>query len=407
MCPIFRILPDEKASPRAKANLMLGILQGKLDLEVLTEQEVKAISDYCLNCAMCRKECPARLDASFLSYRGKAAYASAHGISLTDLFFARLDSVLKFFSMSAYPMNRLLSNRFFRWILDKSLGIPQGRKIPRLVGFPFLNRVAWSRKYNRISRNFDRKVALFVDTYGNFFDPRLPENAIKVLEHHGIHVHIPPRQQSSGLSAIACGHEELAESTARKNIGVFVDLVRQGYKIVSLEPAAALCFQHEYRFLSKDSDAILVAENTVDLCTYLYELHQEGRLRLDFQPMSLSLAYHAPCRSLAIASSGLASPTPAQSLLQLIPGLEVRRLEHGCCGLAGTFGMKKANYPISLRLGVPFFSALRDPNLHAVATDCSACKIQMEQGSNKPVFHPIKILAHTYGLTEDFAPITE
>ena len=32
MCPIFRFKPAEEASPRAKANLLRGVLTGKLDL---------------------------------------------------------------------------------------------------------------------------------------------------------------------------------------------------------------------------------------------------------------------------------------------------------------------------------------------------------------------------------------
>ena len=32
------------------------------------------------------------------------------------------------------------------------------------------------------------------------------------------------------------------------------------------------------------------------------------------------------------------------------------------------------------------------------ATECSACKIQMEQGTTKPTLHPIKVLALAYGV---------
>jgi hypothetical protein len=36
--------------------------------------------------------------------------------------------------------------------------------------------------------------------------------------------------------------------------------------------------------------------------------------------------------------------------------------------------------------------------LQAGATECSTCKMQMEQGADKPTIHPLKILAHSYGL---------
>ena len=402
MCPIFRQVPDEIASPRTKANLMQGVLNNQLELDALTDSVMKTVVDSCLNCQMCRVECPVQADIPYLAFSGKAAYAAAHGLSFADLFFAKIDAILRWLSVFRFPLNLLLGNRLFRWCAEKTVGIPQGRKLPRLAQIPYLTKTAWSRRLTRPQRREDTKIALLVDIFGNYCDTRLPEIAVKVLEHQGFHVLVPARQQSSGLTAITSGHRDRAEWIAAKNVPLFADLVRQGYKVVSLEPAAAVCFQHEYRLIYPDPETALVADNTVDLCTFLYQSHLEGRLRLNFQPIHATLGYHAPCRSVVIGGGNLASPTAAQQLLHLIPGLEVRRLERGCCGLAGTFGLKKANYPLSLRLGVRLFSALRDAGIQAGVTDCSACKMQMEQGTTKKTFHPIKILAASYGLANDF-----
>ena len=402
MCPVFRHVSDEIASPRAKANLMQGILDNQLELDVLADSVMKTVADSCLNCQICRVECPVQVDIPYLAFRGRAAYAAAHGMPFTELFFAKIDSVLKVLSVLGFPLNFLLGNRVFRWCVEKTVGIPQGRKLPRLAQIPYLTKTSWSRRLTRPQHREDTKVALFVDVYGNYCDTRLPEIAIKVLEHQGFHVLVPTRQQSSGLTAIAAGHSDRAEWIAEKNVDLFADLVRQGYKVVALEPATAVCLQREYRLIYPDPETSLVADNTTDLCTFLYQTHLEGRLQLNFQPIPKTIGYHAPCRSLVINEGNLASPTPAESLLRLIPGLEVRRLERGCCGLAGTFGLKKANYPLSLRLGVRLFSALRDTGIQAGATDCSACKMQMEQGTTKKTFHPVKILAASYGLADDF-----
>ncbi|MCL2306249.1 MAG: heterodisulfide reductase-related iron-sulfur binding cluster [Planctomycetaceae bacterium] len=402
MCPVFRHVPDEIASPRAKANLMQGVLNNQLELDVLTDSAMKTVADFCLNCQICRVECPVQVNIPYLAFRGKAAYAAAHGLPFAELFFTKIDSVLKRLSIFSSGLNVLLGNRLFRWCAEKTVGIPQGRKLPKLAQIPYLTKIAWSRRLTRPQRRGDTKVAILVDIYGNYCDTRLPEIAVKVLEHQGFHVLVPMRQQSSGLTAIASGHSDRAEWIAAQNVTVFADLVRQGYKIVALEPAAAVCLQREYPLICSDPDTALIADNTTDLCTFLYQSHLEGRLRLDFQPIHATLGYHAPCRSLVIGGGNLTSPTSAESLLRLIPGLEIRRLERGCCGMAGTFGLKKANYPLSLRLGVRLFSALRDATIQAGVTDCSTCKMQMEQGTTKKTFHPIKILAASYGLADDF-----
>lgn len=406
MCPIFRLLCDERSAPRSKGQFLQGVLKGTLPLEAVVKKEAKLIAESCIGCQVCRIECPAQVDVPYLSYRCKSAYAAAHGISLTDSFFSRIDLVLKFFSILGYPLNWLLSNRGFRWFLEKCVGISAERSLPRLASIPYLTRNAWSRRAARSTKRGERKVALFLDTYSNFFDTKLPEHAISLIESHGMTAYVPPGQRGSALPAIESGNSTYARRLASRNIDVFADLVRQGYHVLTLEPAAAVCFQHEYPFLTDNPDAKLLAENTTDLCTFLYQLHTEGVLRLNFRPVHARIAYHAPCRSIVLGGSegsGVSVPTAAESLLRLVPGLDVRRIEQGCCGLAGTFGMKKANYPLSLRMGVKLFSELRDPTIEAAATDCGACKIQMEHGVDKAIFHPIKILTYAYGLSKDFA----
>jgi Fe-S oxidoreductase len=147
-----------------------------------------------------------------------------------------------------------------------------------------------------------------------------------------------------------------------------------------------------------DEEARLVAQNTTEACTYLWRLHQQGILQLDLRPVNAALAYHMPCH---IKALGVGSPT--ENLLRLVPALSVQRIEKGCSGMAGTFGLKKANYRTSLRAGWELISHMRQPGLQAGTTECSACKMQMEQGTTKPTLHPLKLLAMAYGLMPELA----
>ena len=74
MCPIFRFAPSEEASPRAKANLIRGVLTGQLDRATLASDEFKTVADLCVNCKMCRQECPAGVDIPKLMIEGKGQY---------------------------------------------------------------------------------------------------------------------------------------------------------------------------------------------------------------------------------------------------------------------------------------------------------------------------------------------
>jgi Fe-S oxidoreductase len=132
----------------------------------------------------------------------------------------------------------------------------------------------------------------------------------------------------------------------------------------------------------------------------LEQYHQANKLQEDFQPLSFRVGYHAPCRGLAMSVSMASDEMPAEKLLRLIPGLEVQRIERGCCGMAGLWGFQQKNYRHSIQIGIPLFRALRQAEIDFGVSDCNACCLQMTHGSKKHALHPIRLLAAAYG----FAP---
>jgi FAD/FMN-containing dehydrogenase/Fe-S oxidoreductase len=392
MCPIFRTLPAEEASPRAKANLIRGVLTGQLELSSLTSDEFKGVADLCFNCHMCAVECPAKVDIPKLMLESKGAYVAANGLPLADWILMRLDLLGRLGGMISPLANWAIGNRQMRWLMEKSLGIAQGRKLPLVTSRSFIRRAA-RRRLTRPTRRSGHKVIYFVDTFANYYDPQLAKAFVAVLEHNGIAVYVPPEQKQAGVPAISCGALDFARRLAHHNVAILADAVRQGYHVVATEPAAALCLIREYPNLFDDEDARLVARNTSEACSYLWKIHTQGKLQLDLRPLNATLAYHMPCRLRAMNVG-----SPGEQLLRLIPGLTLQRIEEGCSGMAGTFGLKRENYRTSLRIGWGLISRLRDPNIQAGTTECSTCKMQMEQGTTKPTIHPLKLFALAYDL---------
>lgn len=397
MCPMFRFAPSEEASPRAKANMMRGILTGELDPSTLSSEELKETADLCINCQMCRMECPAEVDIPKLMIEAKAAYVATNGLRPSDWILCNLDRVGAMACRFSPVANRIIRSRTLRWILDKILGIAQGRKLPRYNSRTYL-KTASKRRLGRPSRRSGRKVLFFVDTYANYHDADLADSFVSVLEHNGVQVYVPPGQMPSGMPMMALGALEQARKVAAQNVTLLAEAVRQGYHVVSTEPSAVLCLTREYPSLLDDTDAQLVAENTSEACSYLWKMHLAGHLQLDFKPVNATLVYHTPChmKALDIGQPGL-------SLLRLIPALSVHKTERGCSGMAGTFGLKRENYRTSLRAGWGLISEMRDSAAQFGTTECSACKMQMEQGTSKPTLHPLKILALAYGLAPEGA----
>ena len=129
------------------------------------------------------------------------------------------------------------------------------------------------------------------------------------------------------------------------------------------------------------------------MTTFLWELHQQGRLRTDFRPLPYPVGHHVPCHLKA-----LGKPAAGPALLALIPGLRVRTIDVSCSGMAGTFGFKAENYAVSMEAGRPMLDELRRPDVRFGSTECSSCRLQMEEGSCKRTLHPAQYLGLAYGL---------
>jgi Fe-S oxidoreductase len=74
--------------------------------------------------------------------------------------------------------------------------------------------------------------------------------------------------------------------------------------------------------------------------------------------------------------------------------------------MAGLWGVKRDNYRASLRAGLELINTIRSGPFQVGMTECSTCKLQMEQGTTKPTVHPIKLLALAYGLWPDLDSLT-
>jgi Fe-S oxidoreductase len=66
--------------------------------------------------------------------------------------------------------------------------------------------------------------------------------------------------------------------------------------------------------------------------------------------------------------------------------------------MAGTYGLRAEAYATSLAAGRPLIDELRRPRVQFGSTECSACRMQMEEGSDKRTLHPVQYLALAYGL---------
>ncbi len=393
MCPTFRALRVEAASPRTQANLLRQIASGSVDPRLWGSEELKANANLCIHCTACRTECPAGIDVSSMMIEAKAAYVEEHGLAPTDWFLSRVDLWAKLASRFPILWNALRKSGPLRWLIERSLGLSRHRSLPRARRTSFLRRAERLGLTKARPQAPGPRVAYFVDVFANHFDQELAEAVVGVLRQAGVNVHVPKRQRGSGMAALVAGDLDHARELAQANLRALGDSVRDGYTVVCSEPTAALMLRHEYLKLTDDLDARLVAENTMDVGQYLAGLSERGQLPAPKHPLHARVGYHQPCHLRALEVG-----TPGLDLIRTIPELDVEFIDRGCSGMAGTFGMAAENFRTSLRAGRGLLNRLDEDDIELGATECGTCRMQMEQGRTKRTLHPVKLLSLSYGL---------
>ena len=294
------------------------------------------------------------------------------------------------------------ARRPVRWVLEKLFGLSRRRRLPAFALRNFFRRArghGLTRRKppesNRLGRDPHRnaKVAYFVDIFASYNDPLIGEAAVAVLQHNGIEVYVPPRQVGCGMAALAVGDVETAREAALRNVRVLADLVREGYRIVCSEPTAALMLTQDYLDLLDDPDTASVAA-------------QHGRA--DDVPRRAARRRPAPHR-LPPARPDARAPRPVppegapragRRPAAAVADPRAARAHHRreLFGMAGTWGLKAANHATSLAAGRPMLAELDRPGVLFGSTECSTCRMQMQEGTGKRTLHPVQYLAYAYGL---------
>lgn len=392
-CAIARQMNEEWTIGRAKATVLRELFSGKLDPEILYSSQFKEVMDSCVNCKRCLTECPSGVDIPWLALGGRATYIEKHGEPFTQQFFSNTRSLCKTGSSLAPLVN--LANSFTpaRRCLEWAIGLDRRRHLPR-----FQRRTLRKILEDRPQPSGKKKVVYFISCYSNFNDPEGDGLAtLEVLERNGFHVLIPDFK-CCGIARLNSGAIQPVMEDIRTNIREMARLVDQGFSIVFSEPSCALAVKMEYPKIANSEEAAKVAEKCYDIHQFLVMLHRKGELNLNLRNMDLNIGYHNPChlRALGVIQEPL-------ELLRLIPGVKVQAFSDGCCGLVGTFGMKKKNFACSMAIGQRLFKEILDSKVDQISTSCGACKLQIIQGTRREAVHPISLLASAYKLETHFS----
>jgi glycerol-3-phosphate dehydrogenase subunit C len=396
LCPSFEVLFKG-----------LDVAEVDGDAEKLPKKVLDDFVDLCYECKLCLPHCPYipphrwAVDVPHLVLESRNVRRMETGLPLRERLLSRPDALGRMSSIVAPVANFVNALPLARWVMERTVGISAQKELPRFVGRTF---TAWfeAREAPHIEDPVAR-VVLFPTCTVEWNRPEIGKAAVAVLERNRVEVAVA-YPQCCGMPLFDVGDIAGADEVRRAFVAAMKGWIDRGYTIVTPGPSCSLMIKKEYPWLEKrskegsplegaaiETDTQAVARGTRDLFEFLAELKAKGQLVLDFPKAPKSIAYHVPCH-LKVQNMGFKSRD-----LLAVTGAVVTMVEK-CSGHDGTWAMKAEYFDESMKVGQKLFDGLSAAHADVIASDCALAGVQIHQGMNVPVKHPIEVLRDAYGL---------
>jgi len=347
--------------------------------------------DYCSGCGVCTQVCPQGVHIAEINTQARAKMRERTGFKLRDRLLARPDVIGRLSTPVAPLVNVTLHHGATRALGEKLVGLHREAALPSYPGRTFQR---WARKHT--SPPAARRVAYFHGCGANWSEPDVAQKTVELLEWAGCQVDVPKGQLCCGLPAQSNGMFDLARKYTRRMARTLAPAARE-VDIVGTSTSCTLMLKREAREilgLENDADLRTVSDRMYDICEYLQIMSDAGELRADFNPLPITVTYHAPCQQ-----QGHGVGKPALDLLALVPELRVVENDAVCCGVAGTYGLKGEKYKIAMDVGARLFGQIADAGPDLAVCDSETCRWHIEKATGVQTVHPIEILHRAAGLS--------
>ena len=347
--------------------------------------------DYCSSCGACTLACPQGVQIAELNSQARAVMKDDH-MPLRD----RLISQTTLMGMAMTPVapvaNAALKIKPLRKVIQAVIGIDENAPMPTAHTQTL---AGWLKKRPKTHKASPRgPIVFFHGCAGGYFEVETSKKSIEVLEFLGYEV-LVPKQGCCGLAQQSNGLFE----GATKQVLQLCDDLRDAGKTLTIISSSGSCtgmLKHEAHEIMGVDDARLadVGTRIRDMMEFLLELADADELPEFKRSIDITVPYHAPCQ---LKAQGMGQP--AMEVLKLIPGVVPVESGVTCCGMAGTYGLKKEKYAIAQKVGAPLFDMVQQTNKDLALCDTETCRWQIAKGSGVRTEHPIHLVHQAYGLS--------
>jgi glycolate oxidase iron-sulfur subunit len=395
VCPTYREVLSETASPRGRVALTRKNLEGELDLSLNLMEQMYS----CFDCMACNEICPVGIRPADLALEMRQLQEKLRPSNWKETLFGKLVPHPARMEWATLPL-RIYEGLGLRRMVH-ALGIPKWMPakvrdmeamLPRLPQRP-LRRVL-PETVNSTNRECHR-VGFFLGCAQSLMFAEESAATVRVLARNGCTVITPKETVCCGMPAAGYGRQDLVMAQARHNIALFEQA--QVEFIVTDCATCGSTLKNYGQLLADDpawaGRAGAFSQKVRDVSEFLMSIPLEqpqGRVEA-------RVTYHDPCH----LRRGQGVWKEPRALLKMIDGIEFIEMPEAdwCCGSAGS--QLITHYETSLNVLARKMDNLKATQAEYIASGCPGCQMQLnvgirQRGLNVQVVHPIELLDRAY-----------
>ncbi|WP_136798806.1 (Fe-S)-binding protein [Desulfosediminicola ganghwensis] len=393
VCPVYKVLKEEQASPRARVQLIRAYGEKRLASTPL----LKELIAKCLMCGSCAANCPSGVDhySSFMEMRSRLIDDHGDRLEIRGLVYLlarerRLRMAMGMARMGQGVLPDRVAARF-------KLGNIAVDRFPRLNSRQFRKTVPEEIAPAKEAGQERGTVLYFTGCASNYIYGETGEAVVGLLTRLGYRVIIPREQSCCSVPMLYHGGVDEALTNIEQNIKSFH---RPDIKAIIVDcPTCGSALKHEFAAMMERFDrgelmrqkALDIAEKTLDIMSFVYSHLSEMRFSRDSStPIPEGpVSYHLPCH---LKNSFVS----AERVLNNIAEVDYVAAEDTseCCGGGGTFFYE---YPeVAGKIAGSKIDNIRRTGAKTWLTDCPVCRInlsaRLDSADDITMMHPAKYL---------------
>jgi FAD/FMN-containing dehydrogenase/Fe-S oxidoreductase len=342
----------------------------------------------CLACKSCAGQCPIKVDVPEFRSKFLELYYGRYLRPLKDYFVGSLEYMVPTLARVPWLYNTLMKPRLVQKIMARVVGMVDSPLLSGILldneiqklGIPYasLENIAQLTPLQK-----SRAIIVVQDAFTSYFETKVVTDSLELLQKLGFFPLLAPFKPN-GKPLQVHGFLKAFAKAADSNATMLNGLASSGISLIGLEPAMTLAYRGEYKkLLGAQAPKVELVQEWLTKQSDVLVANARA-----FTSGNYSLLAHCTEKTNAVSSI----KDWQQVFADLGQNLKV--IETGCCGMAGTYGHETANVETSKKIYQLSWTDVinNSANKDQLVASGYSCRSQVKRIDEVKLPHPLQVL---------------